>query len=144
VDGLVTVWALPRAVAADLLSSLAADPDPLSDLLGIGTCSSAQVSLGPETRGHDWRDRLRPSCAQARVLGEQVRPIASELLQLGDGLVPVVDHSASTVPTAGSSDPGRQELVGRAHARSLLPGPRVRDGRDIRGGSAESQHQHQI
>jgi hypothetical protein len=108
------VGRLPRGLGA-----LTSHGDPLPDLVGIRSCHDAQVSLGPETGGQDRNDCFRPSQAQARVFGQQIATIASDLPQLGHGRVQVVDLAARAVVTADASDPCSQELVGTAHTDIL-------------------------
>jgi hypothetical protein len=96
-SGLSGVRLLPR-----LPRSLAADRDPLSDRRFVGSCSAAQLSLGPEPGRLQLDTRLRQSEGDTRVLGEEVRP--GERPQLGHGLVLFLDPAASAVPTADSSD----------------------------------------
>jgi hypothetical protein len=112
VSGLSGVRLLPR-----LLSSLAADRDPLSDRRLIGACSAAQLGLGQVARRLGACTVLRPPQGEARMLSEKIRPV--ERLQLGGGLVLVLDPAASAVPTADSRDLRAQDLVGAAHAGSV-------------------------
>ncbi len=53
------------------------------------------------------------------MLGQQIGTIASDLPQLGNGRVQVVDLATRAVVTADASDPRSQELVGTAHTGSL-------------------------
>ena len=100
-----------------LLSSLTADCDPLSDRGLVGPCSAAQLGLGLVPGRLGCSASLRPSQREARVLGEEVRPVGRP--QLGDGLVLVLDPAASAMPTADSRDLRAQDLVGAAHAGSV-------------------------
>ena len=108
------VGRLPRGLCA-----LPSHRDPLPDLLGIRSRHDAQVSLGPETGGPDRSDCFSPSEAQARVFGQQIGTIASDLPQLGNGRVQIVDLATRAVMTADASDPCSQELVSTAHTGSL-------------------------
>lgn len=57
-----------------VLSSLAADRDPLSDRRLVGACSVAQLGLGPVPGRLQLDTRLGQSEGDTRVLGEEVRP----------------------------------------------------------------------
>jgi hypothetical protein len=93
----------------------ASDWHPLFDKVGWGACSPAQLGFCLETPRLGRCDHLRPSQARARVLGEQIWSVPRERLQLCNGRSQVVDLAASAVPTADSSYPCCQDLVGRAH-----------------------------
>jgi hypothetical protein len=108
VSGPSGVWLLMR-----LLSSLAAERDPLSDRCLVGACSAAQLGLGPVPGRLHPGPRVGPAQGETRVLGEEVRP--GERPQLLDGLVLVLDPAPAAVPTADSRDLRRQDLVGCAH-----------------------------
>jgi hypothetical protein len=105
---------LPRGLGA-----LSSHADPLPDLAGIRSCDDAQAGLGPETGGQERHDCFGPSQAQARVFGQKIGTIASDLPQFGNGRVQVVDLATRAVVAADAGDPRSQELVGAAHTGSL-------------------------
>jgi hypothetical protein len=103
-----------------LFSALPPDFDPAGDLRLIGSGESCQFGLRPipgrsKTIGFGQAER------EPGVRGEQIRPVASDLSQLGHGCVRGVDPAPGAIAAADTRNPCRQELVSAAHIGSLEP-----------------------
>ena len=101
-----------------LFSPLPPDFDPAGDLRLVGSGETRQLSLRP-TPGRSKAIGFSPAERESGVRGEQVRPVASDLSQLGHGCVRGVDPAAGAIAAADTRNPCRQELVSAAHIGSL-------------------------
>ena len=107
------VWPQTR-----LFSSLPADLDPASELGFVGAGKSRQFSLRP-VLGCTKKIEFSPTDSEPGVRGEQVRPITSDLSQLGGGCVRGIDPAAGAMTAADAGNACGQELVSATHVDSL-------------------------
>jgi hypothetical protein len=101
------------------LGAFSSHGDPLPDLLEVCSGYDAQVRLSPEAAGQDRLGCFSPPQGQPGVLGQQIGTIASDLPQLRNDRVQVVDLATGAIVVADADDTGQNELVGAAHPRTL-------------------------